>query len=44
MNDSSWHDVVLGDDKLRLKPIRETDWDLIYKWCNDPIVIKEKKT
>ena len=35
MNDSSWHDVVLGDDKLRLRPIYDTDWDLIYKWCND---------
>jgi len=39
MNDSSWHDVVLGDDKLRLRPIRETDWGLIYKWCNDPEVL-----
>jgi len=39
MNDSSWHDVVLSDDKLRLRPIYETDWDLIYKWCNDPEVL-----
>jgi RimJ/RimL family protein N-acetyltransferase len=39
MNDSSWHDVVLADDKLRLRPIRELDWELIYKWCNDPEVL-----
>ncbi len=39
MNKSSWHYVVLADDKLRLRPIRETDWELIYKWCNDPEVL-----
>ncbi len=39
MNDSSWHDIVLGDDKLKLRPIRETDWRLIYKWRNDPEVL-----
>ena len=39
MNDRSWHDIVLADDELKLRPICEADWGLIHKWCNDPEVL-----
>jgi len=39
MNDSSWHNILLCNIELKLRPIYTTDWELIYKWCNDPDVL-----
>ena len=39
MNNRSWHNLVLYDGDLALRPIRESDWEFIYRWCNDPEVL-----
>ena len=39
MQPVSWHDIILSDSDLTLRPFAETDWDNVYKWCNDPEVL-----
>ena len=33
------HNVVLGDGQLTLRPMTENDWNLLFKWDNDPEVL-----
>ena len=39
MNTISWHNIVLKDEGIRLRPFVESDWELLFKWCNDPEVL-----
>jgi RimJ/RimL family protein N-acetyltransferase len=33
------HNVILSDGQLTLRPMTENDWDLLFKWDNDPEVL-----
>jgi aminoglycoside 6'-N-acetyltransferase len=33
------HDVVLSAGDLRLRPMRESDWELLLRWNSDPEVL-----
>ena len=33
------HDIVLSDSSIRLRPMTEDEWDLLYGWNNDPEVL-----
>ena len=35
----SWHGIKLEGSKVKLRPVRESDWEFLYKWCNDPEVL-----
>ena len=34
-----WHSITLDGSRVRLCPFRESDWDLLFKSCNDPKVL-----
>ena len=33
------HDITLAGTQICLRPMRETDWDILYRWNNDPEVL-----
>ena len=33
------HIITLGDGDLMLRPMTEADWDILYRWNNDPQVL-----
>jgi aminoglycoside 6'-N-acetyltransferase len=44
MHNHKTHDIVLegigpGNTQIRLRPMMELDWDLLFKWNNDPEVL-----
>jgi RimJ/RimL family protein N-acetyltransferase len=35
----SWHNIVLKGRKVTLRPFTDSDWKLLFRWCNDPEVL-----
>ena len=33
------HEVLLTGDRVVLRPMTESDWDVLLRWCSDPEVL-----